>query len=148
MKKPVCSDTYELSELQVHRLSKETIYLPTDIIKCSVITVLLRFYFFLFFLARKSLFSHLPLKCCISAFVNSRKVTAASLQDSRLTSPRASAAETTSVVTRTTPTHKICQRGKEEGPGWHFLPLTSDPALLEAQCDRGGAATSPATLVQ
>lgn len=45
MKKPVCSNTYELSDLQVHRLSKETIYLPADIIKCSVITVLLRFFF-------------------------------------------------------------------------------------------------------
>lgn len=129
MKKPVCSDTYELSDLQVHRPSKETIYLPADIIKCSMITVLL---LFSFFLARKSLFSHLPLKCCISAFVNSGKVTAESLQDSRLASPRlasprASAAETTSVVTRTTPTHKICQRGREEES---LLPLTSDPASL------------------
>lgn len=46
MKKPACSDTYELSDLQVHRPSKETVYLPTDIIKCSVITVLLQVFFF------------------------------------------------------------------------------------------------------
>lgn len=46
MKKPVCCDTRKLSDLQVHGPSKETVFLPADIIKCAVITVLLRFCFF------------------------------------------------------------------------------------------------------
>lgn len=150
MKKPVCSDTYELSDLQVHRLSKETIYLPADIIKCSVITVLLRFVFF--FSSKK------PLQLFAAKMLHKRfrqqresdgRISARLLP--RLISPLLFSCvccrENVSGDTHH-PTHKTCQRGREEGPGWHFLPLTSDPASLEAQCDRGGAATFTATLAQ
>lgn len=68
MKEPAWSDAHS----SVHRLSEETIYLAADIIKCPTITVAL-----LFLSQKKSLFSRLPLKCCISAFVNTRKLTAA-----------------------------------------------------------------------
>lgn len=67
MKEPAWSD----GRSSVHRLSEETIYLAADIIKCPTITVAL-----LFLSQKKSLFSRLQLKCCISAFVNTRKLTA------------------------------------------------------------------------